>query len=127
MTYRMATYWSRIIDAQMNNPTPLTEATFFILLSLAPAPQHGYGILKDVESLSEGRIRFSTGTLYGVLKRLLEQEWIERFDNPDAVESGRPRKEYCLTEAGRRILSAEAARLESLVAASRLRLRGSEG
>jgi DNA-binding PadR family transcriptional regulator len=62
-----------------------------------------------------------------VLKRLLEQEWIERFDNPDAVESGRLRKEYRLTEAGRRILSAEAARLESLVAASRLRLRGNEG
>jgi len=114
------------INAQTGSPTPLTEATFFILLSLAPAPQHGYGIMKDVEVLSEGRIRFSTGTLYGALKRLLEQGWIERFDNPEAIESGRPRKEYRLTDLGRRVLSAEAARLESLVAASRLRLRGSE-
>jgi DNA-binding PadR family transcriptional regulator len=82
--------------------------------------------MKDVEALSEGRIRFSTGTLYGALKRLLDQGWIERFDNPDAAESDRPRKEYRLTDMGRSILSAEAARLESLVAVSRLRLRGSE-
>jgi DNA-binding PadR family transcriptional regulator len=107
--------------------TPLTEATFFILLSLAPAPQHGYAIMKEVESLSGGRISFSTGTLYGALKRLFDQGWIVRIENPEAVESGRPRKEYELTELGRRVLSAEAARLESLVAASRLRLRGSEG
>lgn len=114
-------------DTAPPDPTPLTEATFFILLSLAPAPQHGYAIMKEVESLSAGRIAFSTGTLYGALKRLLDQSWIVRFDNPDAAESGRPRKEYELTDLGRRILSAEAARLESLVAASRLRLRGNEG
>jgi len=115
-----------MIDQQPDHPAPLTEATFFILLSLAPAPQYGYGILKDVEALSNGRVTFSTGTLYGALKRLLEQGWIERFDNPEAVESGRPRKEYRLTDLGKRILSAETARLESLVNASRLRLRGSE-
>jgi DNA-binding PadR family transcriptional regulator len=90
-----------IINAQPNPPTPLTEATFFIMLSLAPAPQHGYGIMKDVEVLSEGRVTFSTGTLYGALKRLLEQGWIERFDNPEAAESGRPRKDYKLTDMGR--------------------------
>ena len=115
-----------MMEAQPDQPMPLTEATFFILLSLAPVPQHGYGIMKDVETLSEGRIAFSTGTLYGALKRLLEQGWIERFDNPDAVESVRPRKEYRLTDLGQRILSAEAMRLESLVRVSRLRLRGSE-
>ena len=115
-----------MMEAQPDQPIPLTEATFFILLSLAPAPQHGYGIMKDVESLSEGRVTFSTGTLYGALKRLLVQGWIERFDNPEASESGRPRKDYNLTDLGRRILSAEAARLESLVQVSRLRLRGNE-
>ena len=94
---------------------PLLRAVILILLAMWVG---GYLAISG---------RFSTGTLYGALKRLLEQEWIERFDNPEAVESGRPRKEYRLTEAGRRILSAEAARLESLVAASRLRLRGSEG
>jgi len=106
---------------------PLTETIFFVLLSLAPAPQHGYAIMKDVEMLSGGRVIFSTGTLNGALKRLLEQGWIERFDNPDAVESERPRKEYRLTELGHRILLAETARFEALAWASRLRLRGNEG
>src|SRR5690349_20410034 len=89
------------MQAQPEQLQPLTEATFFILLSLAPAPQHGYGIMKDVEALSQGRVAFSTGTLYGALKRLLEQGWIERFDNPEASESGRPRKDYKLTDLGR--------------------------
>lgn len=108
------------------NYLPLSEATFFILLSLAPQPQHGYAILKEVETLSEGRIIFSTGTLYGALKRLLEQEWIERVDNPEAEESGRPRKEYRLTDLGQRILSAETERLQSLLTAAQLRLRRGE-
>jgi DNA-binding PadR family transcriptional regulator len=101
---------------------PLTEATFFILLSLAHAPRHGYAIMKEVEGLSAGRIRLSTGTLYGALARLLEQGWIERLDN--AEPQGRPRKDYALTDTGRRILTAEAARLEGLVVAARLRLAG---
>jgi DNA-binding PadR family transcriptional regulator len=122
----VTTYRRLIIDAPGHDPTPLTEATLLILLSLAPAPQHGYAIMKDVEALSDGRVKFSTGTLYGALKRLLDGGWIERFDNPNAIESGRPRKEYQLTDLGRRILSAEVSRLESLVSASRLRLRGSE-
>ena len=118
---------ANIIDAQFQPPTPLTEATFLILLSLAPAPQHGYSVMKDVASLSDNRVVLSTGTLYGALKRLLEQGWIERFDNPSAIESDRPRKEYQLTDIGQRILSAEVKRLETLVGASRLRLRGNPG
>ena len=47
---------------------PLTEATYFILLSLALGPRHGYLIMKDVRSLSRGRVTLSTGTLYGALK-----------------------------------------------------------
>lgn len=110
---------------QPENQLPLTEATFFILLSLAPAPQHGYAIMKDVETLSGGRVTFSTGTLYGALKRLLEQGWIERVDSSER-ESGRPRKDYRLTDLGQRILNAEAARLESLAEAARLRLNPGE-
>ena len=53
------------------NNTPLREPTFLILLSLAPGPRHGYAILKEVESLSEGRVKMSTGTLYGAIERLL--------------------------------------------------------
>jgi DNA-binding PadR family transcriptional regulator len=100
---------------------PLTEPTFFILLSLAPAPNHGYGIMKTVEQLSDSRIKLSTGTLYGALKRLLDDDWIERVDDdePDPSENGRPRKAYRLTRLGRRRLEAETARLERMVATAR--------
>ncbi len=100
---------------------PLTEATFFILLSIAHKPKHGYAILKDVESLSGGRIKFSTGTLYGVISRLLEQEWIEQIENDQPPDAGRPRKDYALTDRGRTILNAEVGRLESVLASAHLR------
>lgn len=106
--------------------SPLTEATFCILLSMAHSPRHGYAILKDVESLSAGRVLLGTGTLYGALKRLLEQGWIERVENPEADEDGRPRKEYRLTETGLRILRTESVRLETLARTAALRLSGQD-
>jgi DNA-binding PadR family transcriptional regulator len=105
---------------------PLTEATFFVLLSLAPAPRHGYAIMKDVQGLSAGRIVLSTGTLYGILKRLLEQGWIERLESDQPDETGRPRKEYQLTALGRQILTAELDRLQTLVTAAQQRMAGVE-
>lgn len=99
---------------------PLSEATFFIMLSLAPAPKHGYAIMKEVEALSEGRLLLSTGTLYGALKRLLEQGWIERVEDPQPDDTDRQRKAYRLTELGRRILEAETDRLRSLLQVARL-------
>lgn len=103
---------------------PLTESTFFILLSLLPAQRHGYAIMKEVETLSAGRVELSTGTLYGALKRLWEQEWLERVDDGEQDEGGRPRKAYRLTNLGRRVLEAEIGRLEALVSAARLRTAG---
>ncbi|MEK7326417.1 MAG: helix-turn-helix transcriptional regulator [Chloroflexota bacterium] len=100
---------------------PLTEATFFILLSLSPEPKHGYAIMKDVQALSEGRILLSTSTLYGALKRLLEQGWIKRVSDPAANGTARERKAYALTDQGRRILKAELARLKKLVSTAQLR------
>ena len=99
---------------------PLTEATFFILLSLAPAPRHGYAIMKEVGALSEGRVSLSTGTLYGALKRLLEQGCIKRVGQSD--KDPRARQAYALTEAGRKVLDAEVARLESLASLVRRRM-----
>ena len=58
------------------NHLPLTETTFYILLSMAVERKHGYAILKDVEQLSKGRVVPSTGTLYGALSRLLDQDLI---------------------------------------------------
>ena len=94
---------------------PLREPTFFILLSLSPEPRHGYAIMKAVENLSEGRVQLSTGTLYGALKRLLEDGWIRRVEDPVPDSSDRERKFYSLTNQGRRILKAEIERLRNLV------------
>ena len=57
------------MDVQAN--LPLTETTFFIMLSLASKPKHGYAIMKEVETLSRGNVQLRTGTLYGAIKRLL--------------------------------------------------------
>lgn len=109
-------------QADVQSKLPLSEAAFFILLSLAPGPGHGYAILKDVEALSGGRVTLSTGTLYGALARMLEQGWIVRVDPERAEAAGRPRKDYALTKLGRRILSAEADRLQTVAQLARERL-----
>jgi DNA-binding PadR family transcriptional regulator len=106
----------------MTTDTPLTEPTYFILLSLSPEPKHGYAIMKDVQELSENRVMLSTGTLYGALKRLLDQGWIMRMEEPGVKESGRDRKVYKLTEHGHQILREELARLQKLLLASERRV-----
>jgi DNA-binding PadR family transcriptional regulator len=105
---------------------PLTEVTLLILLSLSSRPKHGYAIMKEVEALSQGRVLLSTGTLYGAIKRLLEQGWIERVEPAEAQENGRARKSYRLTGQGRRILEAETARLQTLLTAAQKALTGFE-
>ena len=108
------------MNSEIQDQLPLTEATFYILLSLAPGEKHGYVIMKDVEQLSDSRIRLGTGTLYGALGRLLDQGWIERVEQEPA--GGRQRKVYQLSDKGRQILAAETERLQSLLAAATLRL-----
>lgn len=103
---------------------PLTEPTFYILLSLALEKKHGYAILKDVEALSDGKVRLSTSTLYGALGRLLDRGLIERVLNEEEENAGPglPRKAYILSQTGRRILEAETRRMQALVTTARLRL-----
>ena len=100
---------------------PLREPTFFILLSLASGPRHGYAMMKAVEGLSEERVKLSTGTLYGAIKRLLDDGWIFRVEDPLPNGTDRERKAYALTELGRRVLDAEVARLKRLVKAAQIR------
>ena len=101
---------------------PLTESTYFILLSLSPQPKHGYAIMKDVRELSEERVVLSTGTLYGALKRLLDQGWIARMEDINARGNIRDRKVYKLTEHGRQILKEEVARLQKLLLVAKRRI-----
>lgn len=103
---------------EVQSQLPLTEATLLILMSLVPQPRHGYAIMKEVEEMSNGRVKLSTGTLYGVIKRILEQNWVERYDEKEVDERGhsrRIRKAYRLTDLGQRILEAEMARMQSLI------------
>src|ERR1700746_1685269 len=97
----------------------LTEPLLLVLLSLAEQPRHGYSILKDVESVSGGRVLLSTGTLYGALQRLLDNGWIERVeeDNP-----ARDRRTYKLTSRGRRNLQMEIERMRHLTRVAALRM-----
>jgi DNA-binding PadR family transcriptional regulator len=105
-------------DAVENKP--LTEPVLLILLSLANKPRHGYALMKDIGILSNGRVRLSTGTLYGALRRLLGDAWIQRFDQDD---TSREKQAYRLTPAGRRQLRAELDRMKQLTRAAAVRLR----
>jgi len=94
---------------------PLTEPVFLILASLADKPRHGYALMKNIEEISEGRVRLSTGTLYGAIRRLLEDGWIERFAQKD---TSRDKQAYRLTTAGRGRLKAEVTRMKQLTRAA---------
>jgi DNA-binding PadR family transcriptional regulator len=102
---------------------PITEPVLLILLSLATQPRHGYAILRDTEQISDGRVRLSTGTLYGALRRLLDDGWIERFKDED---TSRGKQSYRLTSLGRRNLQAEVSRLKQLARAAALRIARKE-
>ncbi len=98
----------------------MQEATFLILTALAGGSQHGYGIITDVERISDGRVRLRAGTLYTALERLRTDRLVE-VDREEIVD-GRLRRYYRLTAVGQERLAAEAARLQAnaLVAMSRL-------
>jgi len=104
-------------------PLPLTEPVLLVLLSLAEQPRHGYSILKDVERMSGGRVKLSTGTLYGALRRLLDDAWIERVEED---ESPRDRRSYRLTSRGRRNVQLEVERMRHLTKLAALRIARKE-
>jgi DNA-binding PadR family transcriptional regulator len=106
---------------------PLTPVAFEILLALADGERHGYSILQEVESRTGGSVSLHAGTLYRALARLLESALIEELDAPpDRADDDGRRRYYRLSDRGVAVARAEAARLESQVAAARTRrlLRG---
>jgi DNA-binding PadR family transcriptional regulator len=95
---------------------PLKPHWFHVLLSLADQEQHGYGIMQEVLERTDGRVRLWPATLYGTLKRLLDEGLIEPSDERPAPELDDARRRYYrLTRLGRRVLAAESERLEDLV------------
>lgn len=101
--------------------TALTEAVYYILLSLTE-PLHGYGIMQKVEQLSGGRLRLAAGTLYGAISTMQEKGWIAALGG--GADSRK--KEYIITGKGRETLRAEYARLVELVENGRAILEGEE-
>jgi DNA-binding PadR family transcriptional regulator len=95
---------------------PLTPAVLHILLALADGEKHGYAIMREVGARSGGTVRMGPGTLYGSIRRMLDDDLIVELRNrPDAAHGDERRRYYRLTDFGRRVLQAEAHRLENLV------------
>lgn len=95
---------------------PLKPHWFHVLLSLADQDQHGYGIMQEVLERTGGKVHLWPATLYGTLKRLLDEELIEESaQRPTPELDDARRRYYRLTRLGRRVLAAESERLEDLV------------
>ena len=98
-----------LFRVRMAETPPLREPTFFVLTALLPGPLHGYGIIKAVEEMSDGRVKLRAGTLYAALERL-ENAGAVTLDREES-EGGPPRRYYRLTPAGVALLEAEGRRL----------------
>jgi DNA-binding PadR family transcriptional regulator len=98
----------------------LSPAAFHIMLVLADGENHGYAIMKEVAEQTQGRMRLGPGSLYGTIKRMLADGWIEESDErPDPKLDDERRRYYRLTSVGRKLVQAEAERLEQLVNVAR--------
>lgn len=95
---------------------PLTEAFYYILLALRK-PNHGYGIIQEVERWTNGRVVLGAGTLYGALQTMQKRNWIEIYS---VDTESRKKKEYIITEAGKEVFKAEKQRLEELLKNAKL-------
>lgn len=91
---------------------PLTESYFYILLCLHEQPRHGYGIMQRVQELSDGHVRIGSGTMYGATANLMQKGWIKERKAEER------RREYELTDAGKKALADEIDRLRHLIAAA---------
>jgi DNA-binding PadR family transcriptional regulator len=97
----------------------VSTSAFHILLALADGERHGYAITREVAEETDGEVKLGPGTLYRMLKQLLDDEWIVEIDRADADDARR--RYYKLTTRGRKVAQAEAARLANVVRLARAR------
>ena len=95
----------------MDKNPPLTETLFYILLAVRK-PNHGYGIIQEVEKLTQGRVVLGPGTLYGAIQSLEKKGWIAIYSEDT---SSRKKKEYLITEIGKAVFQEEEKRLKELL------------
>lgn len=115
-TWRTRCEGTRVTD-NIQSLLPLTPTVFHMLLAIADGEKHGYGIMQAVEVETRGQMRIRIGTLYGSIKRMIDAGLIEETsERPDPELDDERRRYYGLTALGRRVLTAEAARLARALA-----------
>src|ERR1044072_5644849 len=103
-------------DTKPDSLLPLPTAVFHILVALADRDRHGYSIMQDVTTRTDGKVRLSAGTLYSAVGRMLEQGLIEELrESPDPDSADERRRYYRLTRLGRDVALAEARRLQHML------------
>ena len=107
---------------EIHKQLPLSPAAFSVLLALKDGEKHGYAILRAVAEQSGGTVKLLPGTLYNLLKRMLDNGWIEELEErPDPALDDERRRYYRLTGVGEKVAGLEAKRLEELVRTARKR------
>lgn len=107
---------------------PLPASAMHIIVALAGGEKHGYAIMRDIEDLSGGSVTMGPGTLYGSIKRMIDQGLVQEADErPDLALDDQRRRYYRLTALGQRVGAAEQARLSALLDAAQLRQLGLSG
>ena len=100
-------------DTQVANLLPVPTPTLYILVALRGGERHGYGVMQQIDALSDGTVRIGPGTIYGAIKRLLADGIVTEVEG--AVGDDPRRRYYRLTALGERLCDAELARLSTLV------------
>ena len=115
-----------MLNSEQSESSPLSAATFHVLLALASRDLHGYGIIQEVALLSGGKYRIGPGTLYDNLKKLLNSRWVEDFEEENLPGAER-RRMYRLTGEGRNVLKVDVSRMKLMlrIADGRLAREGS--
>ena len=102
--------------AGLDDHLPMKPADYLTLLTLAEGEQHGYGLVKKIEELSEGALKLVPGNFYSILQRLMNAGLLEESARRSAEDlDNRRRRYYDITELGRSVAAAETTRLKSLV------------
>lgn len=106
--------------AEVESFIPLKKTEFYILLALADGERHGYGLMQEIQRMTDGQSKVGPGSLYGTIKRMLADGLVEESDHrPDPEVDDQRRRYYRLTELGQLVASAEAVRLHRLVDVAR--------
>ena len=108
------------LDIDIEGQLPLPPAVLHILIALGKGDRHGYAIMQEVAERTDGKVRMSPGTLYGSIRKMLDEGLIEELFHRGARDDDERRRYYRVTKFGRAVAAAEAERLASLLHHARL-------